>query len=204
MGGGKGGSGQVPYANQLSGNIGGYLNKQFTQPPSGNINVPAMGALTNQIGSQLSPLSKPLQVDPNQFKSLQDVGQAQIGQQAKAAQQQLMSQFQQRGLGQSGLAAQAAINQFQRGAAQDMSNLANQLQSQKLGLEFGEQQTARNLAAQNALGLGQLGLGEQAQNLAKQQAGFQQQNYLTPIAAALAQSQMQAAAANKGKGGGKG
>lgn len=204
MGGGKGGSGTTSYDKQLGGDISGYLHKKFNQPDTGNINIPAMGALTTQIGSQLSPLSKPLQVDPNQFKTLQDVGQAQIGQANKAAQQQVLSQFNKRGLGNSGLAVQGAIDQFQRGAAQDMSNLANQLQSQKLGLEFGEQQQARNLAAQNALGLGQLGLGEQAQNLAKNQAQFQQQNYLTPIAAALIQSQIQSAAANKGKGGGKG
>lgn len=218
-GGGKGSSGQPSYGGQLSGDIGGYLHKNFSQPTKPNINVPAMGDLTKQISGQIPIASfqnqQALKVDPNQFKTLQDMGTEQIAQGAKASQQDVLRQFAQRGLGNSGLAAQGVIDQYKRGAGQQSSDLARQLQSQRLGLEFGEAQKARDLNAQlgqtaaqlnlqRGLGIGQLGLGEQAQNLAGQQAQFQQQNYLLPYAAALAQSQIGAAANQQGKGGGKG
>lgn len=212
-GGGKGSSGKAPYEDQLGSQVSGYLGKKFGGPAPSPINIPAMGGLTKQIGAGINiPQYSALKVDPNQFKTLQDIGTEQIAQGARASQQDLLRQFGQRGLGNSGLAAQAAIDQYQRGAAQDTSNLARQLQSQRLGLEFGESQMARgvNAAADQArgqlqLGLGQLGLGEQAQELARNQAQFQQQNYLTPIAAALAQTGIQSATARgSGKGGGKG
>lgn len=218
-GGGKGSSGQPSYGGQLSGDIGSYLGNQFKNPTKPNINVPAMGDLTKQISGMTPQVSfqnqSAIKVDPNQFKTLQDMGTEQIAQGAKASQQDVLRQFSQRGLGNSGLAMQAAIDQYKRGAGQQSSDLARQLQSQKLGLEFGEAQKARDLNAQlgqtaaqlnvqRGLGLGQIGLGEQGNNLGQQQAAFQQQNYLLPYVASLAQSQIGAAANQQGKGGGKG
>jgi hypothetical protein len=177
-----------------------------------------MGGLTNKISAMTPSVSfqnqEALKVDPNQFKTLQDIGTSQIAQQSKIAQDTLMSQMQGRGLGQSGLAMKAAADQYRRGAGQDTSNLANQLQSQRLGLEFGEAQKARDLNSslaqtaaqlntQRGLGIGQIGLGEQGNNLAQQTAQFSQNNYMVPIMAALAQTGIQSAASRGGGKGGK-
>ena len=215
-GGGKGSGGQAPYERALTGAGSDYLLKRLNQPQS-QINVPAMGALTNQVGAMTPSASfqtqQGIKVDPNQFKTLRDMGTEQIAQSSKMAQDTLLNQMAQRGLGQSGLAAKAVADQYSRGAGQDASNLARQLTSQQLGMEFEDAQKARDLNAQLAqtgaqlnlqrgLGLGQLGLGEQAQNLAQQQAQFGQNNYMVPIMAALAQTGITAAASrNSGKGG---
>lgn len=192
--------------------------------PNMNINQ-AYNFVTPKMASY-----SPVSYNPQQFKMLQDVGTSQIAQGSHMAQQDLMRQMGARGLGQSGLAIQAGADLYNRGAGQQMSDLANQLGAQKMGLDYQSGITAQGLNAasnqlqgqldlqrqgmqagelqgrqgqniQAQLGLGQLGLGEQAQQLGQIQADQNYSNLLGPIAGALAQSSMAAAAS---KGGGKG
>jgi len=128
----------------------------------------------------LSPIQA-LQVPQQQFQLMSQMGQEQIGRGAQRAQQDLMRQMTARGLGQSGLQMQAAADLYQRGAGQQMSDLARSLASQRMGLEFGEAQTARAQEAQRQYQ--QAGFGMDIQKMMEEQMRFGRQQ---PLSEALA------------------
>lgn len=204
----------------------------YTKIPTGNpyTDVKLTTPQTQKINA--------LNVPSGQFDIYRNLGTSTIQRGANQAQQELMRTMGSRGLGRSGLAMAEAARQYQRGAGEQQSALGQQLAADRMGLEFGEAQTARGLEAQRdlaqanlsqqtqaqqlqqalnkaqmgisgraqglseALGLGNLGLAERAQGLSELSAQRSYEDAPLQALAGLGQSNI-AAAASKGKGGGK-
>jgi len=129
-------------------------------------------AVTTPTTSQVTPYN----INPAQYKQMQQVGMETIGQGAKQAQSQLMKQMGAKGLGQSGLAMQGAIDQYQRGAGLAQSQLGRQLGADWMGNQFKAGMQATGLEAQRDLAQGQMDLKAQQLDLTQryQAAGLSQ------------------------------
>ena len=172
--------------------------------------IPPTSGTTPQISApkitapQTSAIN-PLSISPQMAQMAGNVGQQQITQQTGAGIQDMMRQMGARGLGRSGMALQGAADVINRTGQQQAGQLGQNLALNQMGLNFqgaqqgqqleaARQQAMAQMGLQSQLGQGQLGLGQQAQNLASimqpQQLQMQQALGLGQLGLGEEQSQM--------------